>query len=287
MQAEPGSGKSHFISCLAKKLSPYNVHAVTFNMANMEGVDDLIKPLDEVRNLKVRDISPLLFLDEFDAIERNATILLPLLWDGELQVGHRDLNVGKAVIVLAGSQAKIRTVMEAARGMRSQVPSEFGKLVNLLSRINGGLLAIPALDEVDAGYDRRADKVCIALSLLTRRFKGKLVKIPWALLSFISQTRFRYGVRSINHLIDLIPTSIAAKGELSLPDLNLHLPFHSVTNLKTSSLAYHIISEDGPAAVMDLWRELGVYNASVTFGRLNRASLAEWYKVLQVQDSVG
>ena len=68
--------------------------------------DDFTKPLDAVRNLKVNDKLPLLFLDEFDCDDRNYPILLPLLWDGELQVGQRDLKVGKVVIILGGLTKK-------------------------------------------------------------------------------------------------------------------------------------------------------------------------------------
>jgi hypothetical protein len=93
MQAEPGSGKSHFIKCLAKspRLS-FTVAAVTFNMSGMQSVEDLIQPLEAVRNQKVLDKTPILFLDEFDSADSNYPLLLPLLWDGELHIGHRILE---------------------------------------------------------------------------------------------------------------------------------------------------------------------------------------------------
>lgn len=270
MQAEPGSGKSHFIKCLAKRLRPWKVEAVTFNMATMEGVADILLPLDAVRNLKVGDACPLLFLDEFDSNDKNTAILLPLLWDGELHVGHRDLNIGKAIIVLAGSQGKIRTVMESSRGMRSQISSEMGKLVDLLSRVNGGALSIPGLDGLDRDFDRRVDKVCMALSLLAYRFGDKLEKVPLSLLSFISQTQFRYGVRSISHIVDAIRPPREIGSELLLSDLSL--PLSKTEALKGSSLAYHIISEDGPAAVVELWRDLEEEDVAVRFRQIEEGS---------------
>jgi hypothetical protein len=251
MQAEPGSGKSHFIKCLAKSRRFYgDVGSVTFNMAGMQSVEDLIQPLDAVRNLKVLDKTPILFLDEVDSDASKYALLLPLLWDGELHVGHRDLKTGKVVIILAASGASIDHAMKNAKSMQKMEPSEGTKLVDLLSRINGGELAIPELDAVKDGRDRRTDKVCIAISLLKQRYSESLETVPWPLLHFIALTKFRYGVRSITHLIELLPAPDDEK-----PFINVDkLPLQNVDRLKASSLAYHLISDDGPAAVMDRWK---------------------------------
>jgi Viral (Superfamily 1) RNA helicase len=107
MLAAPGAGKSHFIKQLAAKMSEDRVEAVTFNMATMQSADDMAQPIDVLRNLKVNDRFPLLFLDEFDSDPSRYASLRPLLWDGELQIGHRDLKLGKAVIVLAGSSPNL------------------------------------------------------------------------------------------------------------------------------------------------------------------------------------
>src|SRR5436853_4340210 len=81
-----------------------------------------------------------------------------------------------------------------------------GKLVDLLSRINGGIINIPDLDLRSEHRDRRVDKVCIAVGLSKARFGDDLSEMPRSLLRFIAHTTFRYGVRSIAHLIDLIET---------------------------------------------------------------------------------
>ncbi|OHB62268.1 MAG: hypothetical protein A2Y76_05360 [Planctomycetes bacterium RBG_13_60_9] len=261
LQAEPGSGKSHFIKCLAEKMSSCEVKAVVFNMTAMERMDDLAAALEAVRNLKVNDKLPLLFLDEFDSCERNYPPLLPLMWDGTLQVGHRHLEVGKVIIVLAGSQKNIVGAMEASKAMRKVTSDGASKLVDLLSRINGGTLAIPGLDEIVDGdrlgaahRNRKVDKVCVSVSLLLRRFDG-VEEVPWALLNFISRTTFRYGVRSISNLIDHIP--LMSRGVQRLRVANLKaLPLGNTEAIKVSDLAHHIISEDGPAAVEGLWRRL-------------------------------
>ncbi len=77
MLAEPGAGKSHFIMCLAKAVG---MNAVNYNMATLQNFDDLIQPLESVRNLKVvQDRLPLLFLDEFDSSLRKISVTFTVI----------------------------------------------------------------------------------------------------------------------------------------------------------------------------------------------------------------
>lgn len=253
MRAEPGSGKSHMVKCLARKLDFLHATSVDFNMASLQSIEDLIQPLDAVRNLKVADRLPILFLDEFDSNPANYAMLLPLMWDGELHVGHRDLKLGKLVIILAGSGKNIEQAMKAAKSMLVAPEAPESKLVDLLSRINGGELEIPPLDATTKDGDRRVDKVCLTASLLQNRFDDKLETIPWAFLRFVVMSKFRYGVRSIAHLVDLI--SPLEEKATSLQLKTLKLPLNNISELRDSSLAYHIYSEDGPAAIIDLWEK--------------------------------
>jgi hypothetical protein len=253
MQAEPGSGKSHFVRCLAKKLENYHASSVDFNMASLQSIDDLLQPLDAIRNLKVMDRLPILFLDEFDSDPRRYSLLLPLMWDGELHIGHRDLKLGKLVIILAGSGKNLEDAIKKARGMQKTDMPEDAKIVDLLSRINGGELEIPSLDLREGERDRRVDKVCLTISLIQNRFGHTVELVAWALLRFVAMSRFRYGVRSIAHLIDLVTP---ADEDQKMIDLSrLTLPLNSVAELKSSSLAYHLITEDGPSAIIDAWKD--------------------------------
>lgn len=254
MRAEPGSGKSHFVRCLAKNLAAFSARAIDFNMANLQGIEDLAVPLDSVRNQKVQDRLPILFLDEFDSDPNKYPILLPLLWDGELHIAHRSLNVGKLVIILAGSSPRIGTAMKEGKSMHEATVAQDDKLPDLLSRINGGELDIPSLELVTRERDRRVDKVCLSIALLHHRFGEDLELVPWNLIKFIVANKFRYGVRSMTHLIDLLPP---IDDEEEVPTLRVDtLPLSSVDRLKKSSLAYHLLSEDGPAAVIDQWKVL-------------------------------
>ncbi len=257
MLASPGAGKSHFIKCLAKSLESREVKAVTFNMAGMASGEELSRPLDDVRNAKVEDRMPLLFLDEFDSAPSNYGLLLPLLWDGELSLGRRDLKVGKLVIVLAGSGAGLIEALDHAKSMKSDVPIPIGttpKLIDLFSRINGKVVRIPPFHDAVSNIDRRTDKVAIATHLLRQRFGEHLKYVPIALLRFISRARFRYDVRSIDHLASLIPFK---PGLTRLTLKHLSLPLNSTEALRASSLAYHLVDDDDYAhGIIDLWKDV-------------------------------
>lgn len=262
MLAEPGSGKSFFIKCLAQNMASTGASAVDYNMANMRSVDDLIQPLEAVRNLKVVDRLPILFLDEFDSSPDNFSRLLSLLWDGELHVGHRDLKLGKVVIIMAGSDPLINKVMKTTKSMQKESVGDepdksdgkSTKLADLLSRINGGVFEIPELDAVTRYRNRQVDKVCITISLIQQRFSSKVQLIPWCLLKFVAHSKFRYGVRSIAHLVDLIPKEKDDTDRLVVQELKL--PLSSDKKLENSSLAYHLIAEKGPESVVETWNAI-------------------------------
>ena len=255
MLASPGAGKSFFIKCLAGKLRGHQVEPITFNMTGLQHYEDLISPLDAARNLKVQDKIPLLFLDEFDTRPENSAILLPLLWDGELNLGQRDLKLGKAVIVLAGSNPSLPDTINYALSMQQDQPAREGgnqKLIDLLSRINGGVLQIPTFYDPSREIDRRPDKVCITIERLRQRFGPQLQSVTHSLLRFIAQIEFRYGPRSIAHLIDTIPYR---KGMSELTHEDLHLPLGDSDKLKQSSIAYHLIHKDGAHGVAQVWHK--------------------------------
>jgi hypothetical protein len=255
MLASPGAGKSHFIKCIANQLRSSNVSAITYNMAGQQSSDDMIPPLDATRNLKVEDQIPLLFLDEFDSSPSFIPMLLPLLWDGEVTIGQRELKLGKVIIVLAGSDPTLPETMEDARSMRDAGHRPRGKspkIIDLLSRINGGVFSIPSFFDTGKQIDRRADKVCIVIDLLKQRFGSQLRELPLSLLRFVSRADFRYGVRSIAHLVSLIPFK---QGVTLLRARNLALPFDNVVKLKNSSLAYHLLHQDQSLGVEKLWKE--------------------------------
>jgi hypothetical protein len=266
MLAAPGAGKSHFIKQLAGAMKADKVQSVTFNMATMQSTDDMAQPVDELRNLKVNDRFPLLFLDEFDSDPSRYAALLPLLWDGALHIGHRDLKLGKAVIVLAGSNPELPKAMDrsAKMGLDGDNPSESaptGKLIDLLSRINGGVIEIPDFDLRTKERDRRVDKVCVTISLLRERFGEKLMVVPRSLLRFIAHTTFRYGVRSIAHLIEGIEKD-AFEGDTLKGDA-MGLPIDTQEDLEESSLKLHLLDKNQGFGIVDRWQDFVSDKATV------------------------
>jgi hypothetical protein len=256
--APPGAGKSHFIDCIAKKMSSHAVVAHSFNMASMLTADELSAPLDEVRNTKVADKLPLLFLDEFDTDPAYFGFLLPLLWDGQLNIRHRKLTVAKLIVVLAGSTDALPRALDHARNMKSGTADENDtKLPDLLSRINGSVVTLPPFDV------RPEDKVAIAVQLLRRRFGEELRHVPLGFLTLVSRLRYRYDVRSISQLIDRShfgPPAAAETLKVSqiLPDLN------NEQHLRASPLAYHLIDDnEGPKGAVNLWKECINYSSLV------------------------
>ena len=260
LHAAPGSGKSHFVECLARRLSDDRIKDVAFNMTSMRSIDDLAAPIDRVRDLKVADRLPLLFLDEFDSNPENYARLLPLLWDGKIDVEGRLLQTGKMIVVLAGSGKRIGELSCAAKSLKDATEKGDGKLVDLLSRINGGEVSIPSLDEVSPTRDRRVDKVCLSVALIRQRFGSSLHRVPWALLRFIADTKFRHGSRSVATLLELVPSTCVKAAELQLGDTCL--PLDSVDTLTASSLIYHL-AESSAAGVVERWKKLSKSSALV------------------------
>lgn len=274
MIADPGSGKSHFIECLVEKLDEARIEMVSYSLANLESINDLKYTIQNVKMINGKKRLPLLFIDEFDSFpEKNYPLLLPLLWDGVLHMNDGQLEIGKTVIMLAGSRDRVKQVLGKVASMKriSSQDNEDGKLFDLISRINGGDITIPSLDlrQKDRDRDRRIDKVCIAISLLLKRFPY-LETVPWGLLHFIAIKKFRYGVRSIWNIIDLIPKDAIKNDNTTLSRDKLK----SILR-KKSPLFYHImvdedvdvIVSDRADAIVSDWKDYINENGLVTISK--------------------
>ncbi|HEY1600944.1 MAG TPA: AAA family ATPase [Pirellulales bacterium] len=257
--ASPGSGKSQLIKSLVKQIGNQFVGYVPYNMATMQGKDDLGRVLDAARNITIEGKLPIVFLDEFDSHDSNYPLLLPLLWDGELDVGNRELRLGRVVFFLAGSRSKLPEKLRDAREMASARNSggkdDDTKLADLFSRINGTVVKLPSLADVDV--NTTSDKIVIAMQLLRRRFP-KCKTVPWTLLWFIAQAPFRYEARSIATLINLIAMR---KGETAdaLEALGREhlgsLPFGNADILTKSPLGIHLNHDRGASGLVALWAD--------------------------------
>lgn len=264
LHADPGLGKSYLIKRIVKSIglpiSKNELCEVVFNMGNMLSPADLEFPLEVVRNLKAEDKLPLLFLDEIDSCPKNYSLLLPLLLDGEMRLGHRQIKIGKVIIVLAGSTQDLDTETKKNANDKFKSPTEMEPLkkTDFMSRINGSIIRIPRLDEVEyksdgeTTRDRRADKVCIAVSIIENSFK-RIQYVPWRLLHFIATSEFRYGVRSIELLIDKLK-ELEKEKKLNLKKIDKD--FETLEYYRKSNLVYHIMNNKGPKAVVAEWNKL-------------------------------
>jgi len=261
MHAAPGSGKSYFIKSIVKSESLNNFcEKVVYDMTSFRGIEDFLSPLEAARNIKVRKKLPILFLDEVDSNDQLYSIVLPLLWDGNLPIAGMNLELGKSVIILATSKDLTKDLAERRK--------EIKKLDDFLSRINGGFVEIPSIDLVTTQRDLRADKVCIALSLFGRRYSQKFKSAPWNILYFIGHVSFRYNVRSITTLIDQLPDF---GDTFDLDILTDSFNFLKTTrSLKESFFCYHIDDDQIDEAV-ELWNMVEKNTSSVIF--LNSCSI--------------
>lgn len=261
LNAAPGAGKSHLVACIANAVGPKRVGVVSFNMATMQSKDDLISALDAARNMVVDQKIPLIFLDEFDSNpKRNYALLLPLLWDGKLELGAHTLKIGKSIFFLAGSSSEMPGLLEKAGECRpADGPADNGKIVDLMSRINGTVIRIPQFSTAsNTGLPNSvADKVAIASILLRSRFRN-CVRVQRSLLRFFARVGFRYSARSLTAVVNAI--SLNSRGNAdeieAIEDIHLEtLPLDKREKLEASTLAYHLYHEDGIKGVVDLWNE--------------------------------
>lgn len=194
LTAEPGSGKSYFVKCLSKDCG---VPMVTANVASLESMSELGFWIDEIRDHKTQDKTPVLLIDEADSKPKDIPAFLPLLWDGLFSWQGRSLKIGKCVIVLVASNESLRRYIEDGN-KEEQLKNEFPKIEDLLSRINGGVMKMSPIDE------RLFDKLCIALTQIRLRFPSvKGVQVPF--LKLLVNTRFLHSVRSMEALIEYFP----------------------------------------------------------------------------------
>ena len=153
-------------------------------------------------------------------------------------------------------------------------------MVDLLSRINGSVFEIPPFYNPLKSVNRRADKACVAVQLLRLRFGESLQTVPLAFLKFIVNSDFRYGVRSIAHLIEQIPYKKNLE-HLRLADLKL--PIKNSGSLKSNSLAYHLLNEDQAHGIINLWKDASTIKIDlpIFYPAIDRALFPEWAGINQ------
>lgn len=198
MLAEPGGGKSHLVSCLARSLE---LPLVSGNLSAADSAGVLTHVANEARNFKAQDSVPLVFLDEVDSNPLHYSTLLPLLWDGELFVLGQSMKVGRCIVVCAARRSNVETHLTPSEPVVSTKTAHSAKVSDFLSRFDAGTLEIHSINS----DERSLDKLVIAAKLLRQRFSdAKYVSL--GLLQFFSHLPVRHEVRSLEFMVNLIPS---------------------------------------------------------------------------------
>lgn len=265
LNASPGSGKSYLVKNLAKKLSSFKILLDSINMVELTNLDEFQEHIYKTIGIDSSPKNIMLFIDEFDSSIENLKMLLPLMWEGEFRYNGMNFKRRRMVIILAGSSPDIESLKRLAKTMDDSIipinssENKYGsKLVDLLSRVNGGAYKIPKYDYLK---NTSVDQVCIAVAILKKRFKG-LNQIPWALLKFVSSIKFRYNIRSINTFLYLISKKSYKNKKIELSKIDL--PLLNPTDLHNSVLSYHIIADEAPHEILSIWDKYRRYNNLVT-----------------------
>jgi hypothetical protein len=218
MFAQPGSGKSHLVSCISKSLC---IPQVTGNLSSPDPLSVLKYVINEARNFKAQDIVPLLFFDE---VEAQCADLLQVLWDGELFISGQVMKLGRCIIVCAASNIKLEASLEMKK--ETEIANQIlipAKWDDFLSRFDAGILKIGSINDAN----RDLDRLCIVAKLFQRRFP-RLGYVSLGLLQFLSQIKVKYEVRSLEFLVNFIPANSV---------FNLPSEYRSASNLNYGFLS--------------------------------------------------
>jgi len=276
MLADPGTGKSFFVECLSKAMNDFGLIGVDCNLSTFRDIGDMLPAIEMMRNHKVNDKLPILLIDEFDVLDDMAS-LLPLLWDGTVNIGHSKLRTGKAIIILAGSRPDVGKYVSSWQSMteKQQQTNEdllkIKKLNDLLSRINGGYIRLPTLKGVqnkNLEIVCIANKICITIAALQSRFGKHLYEVPWALLRLIASISFKHNIRSLVTFLNFIDNEkdILESGVITVNHLK-SLPLNDAGTFRKSCVNQHLRTNRNftVAKIIKKWNEYCIIDSTVRF----------------------
>lgn len=207
----PGSGKSFAIKQMARALFPDELARIEFNLSQLESDEDLDKAFQEVRDLTLEQLLPLVFWDEFDSPVEGRELgwlrfFLAPMQDGEFREAGVSRPVGPAIFVFAGGTCS--TIEEFKRTIDDR-SERHAKKKDFISRLKGYVNILgpnPMKEKDDKLYPLRR-----AL-LLRAILKGKAAQLfvngelqidPGVLRALITIDEFLHGARSVEAIIDM------------------------------------------------------------------------------------
>jgi ATPase family associated with various cellular activities (AAA) len=206
LSASPGSGKSHFVQCLARKLtelaaSGEELHPLLeFNLSSIGNVslfeDQLLDVYQDVRDERAAGRIPIVVLDEFDSLLTTsgkgadaqmsvifAKMLAPL-WDGVFAFEKRTRRLGGFVLIMVVSDERFLKKL-----------GKVGKGKDFESRIDVQFtLPEPRVDE------KLEAQVRVALPMLKKHFGDTVSRVELAVLDAIGRATFPRRNRGIDQL---------------------------------------------------------------------------------------
>ncbi|OGO32366.1 MAG: hypothetical protein A2Z29_02085 [Chloroflexi bacterium RBG_16_56_11] len=241
----PGSGKSFSVEEVAKSVMPDEIKRLTFNLSQLEGLENLTDAFHQVRDVALTGKVPLVFWDEFDTTLHNQPLgwlryFLAPMQDGEFQEGQISHPIGRSIFVFAGGTSHS---MDAFGANTGEYERRAMKLPDFVSRLKGFLnimgpnrqtgMGTPGL-KADPYYIIRRAIILrsnferFAPRLLLEKGGKRTVNIDLGVLrAFLLAREYRHGARSLEAIIAM--SQLAGKTVFersSLPSetqLNLHV----------------------------------------------------------------
>lgn len=208
LSALPGSGKSHFVHCIARKLRELATSAVNrdelhplleFNLSSIDKVpqfeDQLLDIYQDVRDERAAGRMPIVVLDEFDSLltatgDGAANQMSPIfakmlapLWDGVFAFAKKTRRLGGFVLIMVVSDERFLESLKQGKG------------VDFESRIDIHFtLAEPT------GEEKLEAQVRVALPMLRKHFGDTVTHVELAVLDAIGWADFPRRNRGIDQL---------------------------------------------------------------------------------------
>jgi hypothetical protein len=207
LSALPGSGKSHFVHCIARRLRELATGSVNrddlhplleFNLSSIGEVaqfeDQLLDIYQDVRDERAAGRMPIVILDEFDSLltagERSANPMGPIfakmlapLWDGVFAFAKKTRRLGGFVLIMVVSDKRFLQSLKKGKG------------VDFESRIDIHFtLAEPSGDE------KLEAQVRVAIPMLRKHFGDTVTHVELAVLDAIGRAEFPRKNRGIDQL---------------------------------------------------------------------------------------
>ena len=241
----PGAGKSFVVKEIARGLGISEEAQLTFNLSQFESPEELLTAFNEIRDLNLKGIMPLVFWDEFDTpcAGRNLGWLryfLAPMQDGGFTDHGVSRPLGGGIYVFAGATSHSFEEFQTSDNAEDRAAKKPDFISRLRAYINiQGINGNPNTVEDRLYMIRRAFILRQYLELYAPQIltNGELAIEAGVLDAFLRVTKYTHGARSLENLVKMSSLANKRKFELSsLPPDNIIKMHANVKEFK--ALAY-------------------------------------------------